>query len=160
MCFFFDYTSMEPARQVLSNTPTKSHIEKGSVVSLDKERPMIGPKLETMRSTQLDELHNEDERMSTKRKLSCWRKRYKDEATDPKQYSTVKKNTILFVVAIGGMISPISSTLYYPALVDMQYALNTSATAMNASLSIFTFFTAFFPLVWATFGDSYEDGFI
>ncbi|KAI8581539.1 hypothetical protein K450DRAFT_231796 [Umbelopsis ramanniana AG] len=51
--------------------------------------------------------------------------------------------------------SPISSTIYYPALVTVQEELNTTATAVNASLSIFTFFTAFFPLMWASFGDIY-----
>ncbi|KAF1802737.1 major facilitator superfamily domain-containing protein [Mucor lusitanicus] len=73
--------------------------------------------------------------------------------SDPKQFPRYKKNMILSVVAIGGAISPVSSTIYYPALITMQEAFQTTDTTMNASLSIFTFFTAFFPLVWATFGD-------
>ncbi|KAI8369847.1 major facilitator superfamily domain-containing protein [Choanephora cucurbitarum] len=148
---------MEPARRVLSNTSTKSYLERELIVSLDKEGPMIGPNLETMESTRhSEETYREATNMTTEKRSSWWKRRHeKDKTADPKLYSPIKKNSILFVVAIAGMISPISSTLYYPALVDMQYALNTSATAMNASLSIFTFFTAFFPLVWATFGDRY-----
>lgn len=41
----------------------------------------------------------------------------------------------------------------YPALVDMQKYFQTSDTAMNASLAVYTYFLAFFPLIWATFGD-------
>ena len=37
----------------------------------------------------------------------------------------------------------------------MQYDLNTTDTAMNASLSVFTFATALFPLMWASFGDKF-----
>lgn len=36
----------------------------------------------------------------------------------------------------------------------MQQSLNTSDTAMNASLALFIFVTAFFPLMWAAFGDA------
>lgn len=43
----------------------------------------------------------------------------------------------------------------YPALVTMQEDFHTTDTNMNASLSIFTFFTAFFPLLWASFGDKF-----
>lgn len=35
----------------------------------------------------------------------------------------------------------------------MQLYFQTSDTAMNASLAVYTYFLAFFPLIWATFGD-------
>ncbi|KAI8371749.1 major facilitator superfamily domain-containing protein [Radiomyces spectabilis] len=82
-----------------------------------------------------------------------WSLKRNDQDTDPRTYSSLKKHTILFIVAIAGAMSPLASTIYFPAIVTMQYAFNTTDTAMNASLSIFTFFTAFFPLLWATFGD-------
>ncbi|KAH8550002.1 major facilitator superfamily domain-containing protein [Umbelopsis sp. PMI_123] len=90
-----------------------------------------------------------------KAKKAWWRGRSSNLDVDPKSYSNKKKISITAIIALAGSISPISSTIYYPALVTVQEALNTSATAINASLSIFTFFTAFFPLMWASFGDTY-----
>ncbi|KAI8140913.1 major facilitator superfamily domain-containing protein [Fennellomyces sp. T-0311] len=79
----------------------------------------------------------------------------KEQIADPRDYPMFKKSMILLVVAVAGTISPVATTLYYPALVDMQVALNTTDTAINASLSVFTFVTAFFPLVWASLGDRF-----
>ncbi|KAI8073787.1 major facilitator superfamily domain-containing protein [Thamnidium elegans] len=87
-------------------------------------------------------------------KWKLWRKQSTNNSDiDPKNFPRIKKNTILLLVAIGGAISPVSTTIYYPALITMQEDFQTTDTTLNASLSIFTFFTAFFPLVWATFGD-------
>ncbi|KAI8097157.1 major facilitator superfamily domain-containing protein [Halteromyces radiatus] len=72
---------------------------------------------------------------------------------DPRTFSFRKKTMILAIVATAGAASPLASTIYYPALIDMEKAFNASDTAMNASISIFTFFTAFFPLLWASAGD-------
>ncbi|KAI8874632.1 MFS general substrate transporter, partial [Backusella circina FSU 941] len=41
----------------------------------------------------------------------------------------------------------------YPSLVQMQSDFNTDATTINASVSIYVFCNAVFPLVWAPFGD-------
>ncbi|CAO3595283.1 unnamed protein product [Absidia cylindrospora] len=81
------------------------------------------------------------------------RKKNTKNLPDPRTFSTTKKTMILMIVAGAGASSPLASTIYYPALIDMQKAFDTSDTAMNASISIFTFFTAFFPLLWATAGD-------
>ena len=40
-------------------------------------------------------------------------------------------------------------------MVDMQAGLNTTDTAINASLSVFTFVTAFFPLLWTMLSERY-----
>lgn len=37
----------------------------------------------------------------------------------------------------------------------MQFYFDTTDTIMNASLSVFVFCLALFPLIWATFGDKY-----
>ncbi|CAO3610823.1 unnamed protein product [Cunninghamella blakesleeana] len=74
-------------------------------------------------------------------------------SVDPKSLSKTKKNLILSIVAIAGCSSPLASTIYLPALVNMQIAFNTDDTTMNASIAIFTFFTAFFPLLWAAAGE-------
>ncbi|CAO3664329.1 unnamed protein product [Umbelopsis vinacea] len=88
-------------------------------------------------------------------KQAWWRGRSSDMNVDPKTFSNRKKISITAVIALAASISPISSTIYYPALITVQESLGTTATAINASLSIFTFFTAFFPLMWASFGDIY-----
>lgn len=159
---------MEPATRILSHQSTKSYLEREMIVSLDDNGPMIGPNLEMMDThrEEDDDYHNEnnyeqspstknDIEVDGKRRFLCWKGRSKKPAdySDPKKFPKIKKNTILLLVAIGGAISPVSTTIYYPALIDMQRDFNTTDTIMNASLSIFTFFTAFFPLVWATFGD-------
>ncbi|KAF7721166.1 hypothetical protein EC973_005148 [Apophysomyces ossiformis] len=72
---------------------------------------------------------------------------------DPRSYSRTKKYTILLIVATAGAISPIASTIYFPAIIDMQDYFQTDATTINASLSVFTFVTAVFPLMWATLGE-------
>ncbi|KAG2216730.1 hypothetical protein INT45_007629 [Circinella minor] len=43
----------------------------------------------------------------------------------------------------------------YPAVVDIQAGLDTTDTAINASLSIFIFVTACFPLLWAILAERY-----
>ncbi|KAI7859961.1 major facilitator superfamily domain-containing protein [Circinella umbellata] len=79
----------------------------------------------------------------------------KTQILDPRDYSMLKKSTILLVVAIAGTMSPVATTIYYPALVDMQQGLNATDTSINASLSVFTFVTALFPLPWAVLGDRF-----
>ncbi|KAK4514636.1 ATPase [Mucor velutinosus] len=171
---------MEPATRILSHESTKSYLERELIVSLNNNGPMIGPTLEMMDSHHPnDETYQDHDKLKqeqierrpssssstssssittdtvvagkSKRGFRFWC--MTKDNSDPKQFPKYKKNMILCVVAIGGAISPVSSTIYYPALITMQEAFQTTDTTMNASLSIFTFFTAFFPLVWATFGD-------
>ncbi|KAI8980336.1 major facilitator superfamily domain-containing protein [Pilobolus umbonatus] len=77
------------------------------------------------------------------------------DVSDPRSFPAIKKYTILLVVSMAGINSPIASTIYLPAIVTMKDYFQTTDTIMNISLSIFTFFTAFFPLIWATFGDRF-----
>ncbi|EIE82382.1 hypothetical protein RO3G_07087 [Rhizopus delemar RA 99-880] len=103
---------------------------------------MIGPNLETM------------DRAEDKGSRNKWWNKSSGQQ-DPLEFSAFKKNVILLIVAVAGAISPLASTIYYPAIVTMQTYFNTNDTTMNASLSVFTFLTAFFPLIWATFGDRF-----
>ncbi|KAI8146110.1 major facilitator superfamily domain-containing protein [Fennellomyces sp. T-0311] len=88
---------------------------------------------------------------------SPWYKRMwtKKPDTDPRAMSYLRKTIIVFIVSIAGSTSPFVATIYYPALVPMQEYFQTNDTAMNASLAIYIFFIAFFPLIWATFADIY-----
>ncbi|KAI8885115.1 MFS general substrate transporter [Backusella circina FSU 941] len=72
---------------------------------------------------------------------------------DPRQFSPMKKRLILMTVAFATSTAPIASTIYYPALVEIQLAFNTTATVINTSLSVFIFANAIFPLFWAPFSD-------
>ncbi|KAJ8657436.1 hypothetical protein O0I10_006738 [Lichtheimia ornata] len=76
-----------------------------------------------------------------------------DSTVDPHSYSTLKKSTILIIISFAGAVNPIASTVYYPALTEVQRAFNTTDTAVNASVSLFVFLTAFCPLVWASWSD-------
>ncbi|KAI9303348.1 major facilitator superfamily domain-containing protein [Cunninghamella echinulata] len=94
--------------------------------------------------------------LNTTNNIPPWQFWKKDAGkANPKSFSTSKKYFILLLVAIAGSSSPLASTIYYPALIDMQKAFNSTDTLMNASISIFTFFTAFFPLLWAALGERY-----
>ncbi|ORZ00524.1 major facilitator superfamily domain-containing protein [Syncephalastrum racemosum] len=84
--------------------------------------------------------------------LSSWLWRLWEGPTHTSQtgFSQRQKTLILFIVALGASISPMDTTLYYPALADVQTAFNTDATATNASNAAFTFVTGVFPMIWAT----------
>ncbi|KAI8344127.1 major facilitator superfamily domain-containing protein [Chlamydoabsidia padenii] len=75
--------------------------------------------------------------------------------TDPTNFSSTTKNVILLIVAVGSALSPISATIYYPAIFNIQYDFQASDLLMSATISIFTFSTAIFPLFWARLGEKY-----
>lgn len=98
---------MEPVSRVISRESTRSYLERELIVSLDDGKT-FGPTLETMDTRQesisssvtIDQI---EEKIDTEviEKKHLWWKRNKD-STDPRQYSSLKKNSILFVVAIIG----------------------------------------------------------
>ncbi|KAI8072808.1 major facilitator superfamily domain-containing protein [Gongronella butleri] len=72
---------------------------------------------------------------------------------DPSSYSNSVKSIILFIVAVGSSLSPMSATIYYPAIFYIQSDFNATDILMNATISVFTFATAIFPIFWASLGD-------
>lgn len=82
---------MEPATKVLSNQSKKSYLEREIIVSLDDDGLIIGPTLETI------DTHQEE-------KKPVWRLLPSKDSSDPRQFSKVKKNTILFIVATGAVM--------------------------------------------------------
>ncbi|KAI8890290.1 MFS general substrate transporter [Backusella circina FSU 941] len=116
---------------------------------------MVGASLEVM------ETHNDDHSTLSSTDIESTHKKSwfsfcgPDPQVDPRKFPQWKKNSIVFIVAMAGAVSPISSTVYYPAMTEMQTYFNATATQMNASVAIFTFFIAFFPVLWATWGDVY-----
>lgn len=92
---------MESATRIATNQSRKSYLERELIVSLDSG-PMISPSLEMM------DTHHEPDNTSVEHKSLCnwkfWSKRSTTSNIDidPKNFPRIKKNTILFLVAIGG----------------------------------------------------------
>ncbi|KAJ3054376.1 hypothetical protein HK097_001985 [Rhizophlyctis rosea] len=72
------------------------------------------------------------------------------EITDPKKWPRHRKYGVLILVALAGTMSPINTTILYPALNDMAKDLNTSVDVINSTVAIFMACLAFFPLAWGT----------
>ncbi|ORX59444.1 MFS general substrate transporter [Hesseltinella vesiculosa] len=73
---------------------------------------------------------------------------------DPSAASKLAKNCILLMIATGSMLSPMAATIYYPALFYIQRDFQASDLMVNASISVFTFITAIFPLFWSSLSDN------
>jgi len=75
---------------------------------------------------------------------------------DPRsKYSQNRKRLILFTIAFAGLIGPIGSTIYYPAIKVIEKALNTTSYMVNLSVSSFMVTMAVMPLAWGVFSDVY-----
>ncbi|CAG8689739.1 6943_t:CDS:2 [Funneliformis caledonium] len=75
---------------------------------------------------------------------------------DPKSWPRRKKYLILFIVALAGMMAPMSSTIIYPAIAELENDLNTSETLANGMIGVFIFFMGIAPLAWASYSDAFE----
>ncbi|GAB5589290.1 hypothetical protein Unana1_04190 [Umbelopsis nana] len=74
---------------------------------------------------------------------------------NPMDLSKSKKNTIILVVALGGIFGPLASMIYMPSLVDIANSLNTTTASVNATVSTYVVFLGIAPLFWASFSDIY-----
>ncbi|KAI8150141.1 major facilitator superfamily domain-containing protein [Fennellomyces sp. T-0311] len=80
----------------------------------------------------------------------------RDETVDPRNFPAYKKRLIMIQMMFAAMITPLSTTISLPALPTMQQDLQTSETAINAATtSIFVFFNASVPIIWASYSDVY-----
>lgn len=59
---------------------------------------------------------------------------------NPREYSKLKKNTIITIVAFSGISGPIGSMIYMPGLTQIQASLHTSTSAVNGSVSAYVVF--------------------
>lgn len=109
---------------------------------------------------------------STFKKLICKLKGDIYATDDPRQYSSAKKNFIVFIVALGGIYGPLSTLIYVPGILQMARDLDASIEAINATMSayvalagltvslscifIFSFNTHYLqPLFWSSISDTY-----
>jgi len=75
---------------------------------------------------------------------------------DPRaKYSQKRKKLILFTIAFAGLIGPIGSTIYYPAMKVIERDLHTTNYLVNLSVSSFMVTMAVMPLAWGVFSDVY-----
>lgn len=61
----------------------------------------------------------------------------------------MRKEVILAVVASVGFLGPLSSTIYIPAVLDVEKGLNTTISLVNLTISMYILFLGAGPLVWA-----------
>lgn len=59
---------------------------------------------------------------------------------NPREYSKLKKNIIIMIVAFSGISGPIGSMIYMPGLTQIQTSLHTSTAAVNGSVSAYVVF--------------------
>ncbi|KAL9559624.1 hypothetical protein MBANPS3_000330 [Mucor bainieri] len=74
---------------------------------------------------------------------------------NPREYSKLKKNIIITIVAFSGISGPIGSMIYMPGLTQIQASLHTSTAAVNGSVSAYVVFMGIAPLFWASMSDAY-----
>lgn len=70
-------------------------------------------------------------------------------------FTAKQQRFILILISSAGLIGPLASNLYLPALLDIGTSLNTSETLVNATVSIYIFCYGLFPVLWASFSDIY-----
>ncbi|CEP61883.1 Dtr1p LALA0_S04e02850g [Lachancea lanzarotensis] len=68
-------------------------------------------------------------------------------------FSNREKFIIFVVIVYIGFLGPLSGNIYIPALPILQNIFNLSATAINATVSVFMAVFAVGPLFWASFAD-------
>ncbi|KAL0137464.1 major facilitator superfamily domain-containing protein [Mucor lusitanicus] len=74
---------------------------------------------------------------------------------NPREYSRLKKNIIITIVAFSGISGPLGSMIYMPGLTQIQASLHTSTAAVNGSVSAYVVFMGIAPLFWASMSDAY-----
>ncbi|KAK9718044.1 hypothetical protein K7432_005773 [Basidiobolus ranarum] len=74
---------------------------------------------------------------------------------DPRTFSKAKKVLIVAQLGFAGMLAPLSSTVYFPALPTITEDLKASGTAVNATVSLFILFMGIAPVFWASMSDHY-----
>ena len=64
-----------------------------------------------------------------------------------------RRRFILWIVTAAGFFGPLAGGIYLPALPTLQRAFHTSATAINATVSVFMGVLAIAPLFWGSLAD-------
>ncbi|KAJ2901402.1 hypothetical protein MKZ38_001884 [Zalerion maritima] len=68
-------------------------------------------------------------------------------------FPVYRQNTILGLVTAAGFLGPLAGGIYLPALPVLETDFHVSATAINATVSVFMVVFAIGPLFWSSFAD-------
>ena len=69
------------------------------------------------------------------------------------EFSDTRKKWSVAIVSFCGLASPLSSHIYFPALISIAQDLHASQVAVNASISAYIFIMGIAPMGWASFAD-------
>ncbi|KAJ8654558.1 hypothetical protein O0I10_009740 [Lichtheimia ornata] len=68
-------------------------------------------------------------------------------------FSKPRRMFIAVIVSFAGLLSPFSSTVYYPALTEINKEFDVSTTLVNVSVSVYMIFQALTPSFWGSLAD-------
>ncbi|RIA83395.1 major facilitator superfamily domain-containing protein [Glomus cerebriforme] len=74
---------------------------------------------------------------------------------DPKNWESKKKLLVLIIISFTISTSPVSISIYYPALIAIREYFNTTQFIVNISVGLFILFTGLIPLVVGSYADVY-----
>ncbi|KXG49612.1 Major facilitator superfamily domain, general substrate transporter [Penicillium griseofulvum] len=74
---------------------------------------------------------------------------------DPRQYTPGMKWGLTFIVAMGGLVVPLSSGVLFPCLIEISQDMNTSVSVVNLSIAFGSLSVAITPLWWSYLAELY-----
>ncbi|PKK80818.1 MFS general substrate transporter [Rhizophagus irregularis] len=78
-----------------------------------------------------------------------------DSSNSSKDWTKRKNSLILFVVSFTLVLSPMSATIFYPAIVDIREYFQTTELMVDALAAVFTLFMGTAPLFWGSYSDTF-----
>ncbi|CAB4388529.1 unnamed protein product [Rhizophagus irregularis] len=78
-----------------------------------------------------------------------------EDPNDPKCWPRKKKNFILFITSLAGMVAPLSSTIFYPSIIIIENDFKTSGVLANGIIGVYILFMGVAPLGWAAYSDAF-----
>ncbi|GKT90844.1 major facilitator superfamily transporter [Colletotrichum tofieldiae] len=76
------------------------------------------------------------------------------EVDNPYNYTNKTKWTITLIIALAAAVSPMGSSIFYPALPEMAKEFGVSTTITNLSVAVYMLAMAIFPLWWSSFSET------
>ncbi|KAK2065473.1 MFS general substrate transporter [Colletotrichum caudatum] len=76
------------------------------------------------------------------------------EVDNPYNYTNKTKWTITLIIALAAAVSPMGSSIFYPALPEMAKEFGVSPTVTNLSVALYMLAMAIFPLWWSSFSET------
>jgi multidrug resistance protein len=70
-------------------------------------------------------------------------------------FSRCRKKRLVYLVSVAGMLSPLSSNIYFPATVAISEALHTSVELIGFTITIYMLFQGLAPSFWGPLADTY-----